>query len=213
MNSPVINPNSHLPINVLNTPHQPPHSSAESGADDLQLNANMTLLKDLARVVFADNDGKKLINLQQVIRSHVEPDSRQVFYDSSSEIAHRQLSQLYSLPPVNDVEEMIAHQKNTVKLTADVIEHTDNELHNQALQTKKSEAQLSARVKRADSDAAERGEITTGTSYAQLWARLALAIAGIKTDYVDFYADLMLKYTKMYESFNENVQKTCSVFD
>jgi len=56
-------------------------------------------------------------------------------------------------------------------------------------------------------DNLDKKKITTETSYAEIWRRLAIAIASIKTDYVDFYADLMQNYTAMYESFNENVQK------
>lgn len=54
------------------------------------------------------------------------------------------------------------------------------------------------------------GEITTGTSYAELWAAIANAIQTIKEDYVDFYADLMKQYTEMYEAYNEFVQKASS---
>ena len=52
--------------------------------------------------------------------------------------------------------------------------------------------------------------IDTRTSYAELWQRIALALAGIKEGYVDFYAELMQKYTELYESFNNNVQKASS---
>ena len=50
-------------------------------------------------------------------------------------------------------------------------------------------------------------QITTSTSYSEIWYRLAMAIGEIKSDYVDFYADLMQSYTEMYESFNKFVQK------
>lgn len=56
----------------------------------------------------------------------------------------------------------------------------------------------------------ESERITAETSYAELWRKLADIISDIKIDYVDFYADLMLSYTEMYESFNENVQKASS---
>ncbi|GKW40846.1 IpaD/SipD/SspD family type III secretion system needle tip protein [Pectobacterium parvum] len=54
------------------------------------------------------------------------------------------------------------------------------------------------------------GEFTTGTSYAELWATIANAIRAIKEDYVDFYADLMLQYTEMYEEYNKCVQLASS---
>ncbi|HFT1247930.1 TPA: IpaD/SipD/SspD family type III secretion system needle tip protein [Escherichia coli] len=53
-------------------------------------------------------------------------------------------------------------------------------------------------------------KITVHTSYAELWGRVAQAIQGIKSRYVDFYANLMKKYTDMYEAFNEYVQKSSS---
>ena len=39
---------------------------------------------------------------------------------------------------------------------------------------------------------------------------MALAIKEIKGDYVDFYADLMQKYTEMYEAYNTHVQGAAS---
>ncbi len=52
--------------------------------------------------------------------------------------------------------------------------------------------------------------LTAGTSYAVMWAQIALAIDNIKEDYVDFYANLMQKYTEMYESYNKTVQDTAA---
>ncbi|WKX25747.1 IpaD/SipD/SspD family type III secretion system needle tip protein [Tatumella ptyseos] len=53
-------------------------------------------------------------------------------------------------------------------------------------------------------------KITLHTSYAALWAYMAEAIKGIKKDYIDVFAGLMLKYTEMYEAFNNIVQKAAS---
>lgn len=52
--------------------------------------------------------------------------------------------------------------------------------------------------------------ISTRTSYAELWERIAVAVGNINKDYVEFYADLMQKYTKMYEIYNNFVQKAAS---
>lgn len=65
------------------------------------------------------------------------------------------------------------------------------------------------RVER-QSSAAALADISTGTSYAELWGRIATAISGINKDYVEFYADLMQKYTKMFEAYNNTVQKAAS---
>lgn len=58
--------------------------------------------------------------------------------------------------------------------------------------------------------ASEGDEVSCGTSYAELWEKLAIAIAEIKENYVDFYANLMLAYTDMYQEFNETVQAASS---
>ncbi|WP_168428733.1 IpaD/SipD/SspD family type III secretion system needle tip protein [Erwinia amylovora] len=82
-----------------------------------------------------------------------------------------------------------------------------NEISNICLNTKSS---LSKTFATYASVSRNREEISTGTSYAELWARISTAITIIQEDYVDFYADLMKKYTDMYQSFNENVQKASS---
>ncbi|QQG30434.1 IpaD/SipD/SspD family type III secretion system needle tip protein [Pectobacterium carotovorum] len=65
-------------------------------------------------------------------------------------------------------------------------------------------------ISHANENGKRNGEITTSTSYAELWAVIANAIQTIKEDYVDFYADLMKQYTDMYEAYNEHVQKASS---
>lgn len=59
----------------------------------------------------------------------------------------------------------------------------------------------------AEPGGGESEKLTVHTSYKDLWLVMANAIASIKADYVDFYADLMQKYTEMYEHYNNNVQK------
>lgn len=63
-----------------------------------------------------------------------------------------------------------------------------NEISNICLNTKSS---LSKTFATYASVSSNREEISTGTSYAELWARISTAITIIQEDYVDFYADLM----------------------
>ncbi|MCW2474851.1 IpaD/SipD/SspD family type III secretion system needle tip protein [Candidatus Symbiopectobacterium sp. NZEC151] len=51
---------------------------------------------------------------------------------------------------------------------------------------------------------------TTSTSYADLWAEIVNVIAGVKTNYVDFYGNLLQKYTEMYDEYNKTVQKVAA---
>ncbi|NEG59846.1 IpaD/SipD/SspD family type III secretion system needle tip protein [Pantoea agglomerans] len=47
----------------------------------------------------------------------------------------------------------------------------------------------------------EGQRLTTGTSFAELWSKISLAIANIKTNYLDLYADLMSQYTEFYQYY------------
>ena len=53
-------------------------------------------------------------------------------------------------------------------------------------------------------------DISVHSSYAELWTKIAAAIGNIKSDYVDFYADLMQSYTEMYEKYNDYVSGASS---
>lgn len=67
-------------------------------------------------------------------------------------------------------------------------------------------AQDSALQETIEEEDDDSGKLTVHTSYKDLWLVTANAIGSIKTDYVDFYAGLMQKYTEMYEHFNTYVQ-------
>lgn len=103
-------------------------------------------------------------------------------------------------------------QNKLVEGTSDTLRLLDNELRKDSLRINFSHNQFKRSLVSLEAQQAvslER-ELTTGTSYADLWANMALAIAGIKSDYVDFYAGLMRKYLDMYQSYNKNVQKASS---
>lgn len=52
--------------------------------------------------------------------------------------------------------------------------------------------------------------LTTSSSYADLWAEIIKVIANVKTNYVDFYGNLLQKYTKMFDEYNKSVQKVAA---
>lgn len=64
----------------------------------------------------------------------------------------------------------------------------------------------------SDSDKQDKDspELSTHSSYTELWAVMSAFIGKIKKDYVDFYGRLMQLYTEMYEYFNSYAQKGAS---
>ncbi|WP_249215704.1 IpaD/SipD/SspD family type III secretion system needle tip protein [Citrobacter sp. JGM124] len=138
-------------------------------------------------------------------------------HDIQSMIDNLSAIQSYIIKGSNNADYM----KGLFYARSEQLSRIHDKIRNQLLYQKYSVAQLQPMMNRGQaqqSDEAsysqqQRGDnrggeqITTGTSYSEIWRRLAMAIGEIKTDYVDFYADLMQSYTEMYESFNENVQK------
>lgn len=114
--------------------------------------------------------------------------------------------------PDETASQSITKQKLLVEKGDDVIGKICQEIRNNLIHNKASHSKLTANIikQQNDSGKSTHEKITTGTSYAELWARISIMIGGIKSDYVDFYADLMLKYTDMYEAFNSTVQKASS---
>lgn len=117
--------------------------------------------------------------------------------------------------PSDDVAEMVANQEQRVKSSAQALSDILREILTNRTKSNYSLSQFSAEKQRAAQEPASEpksgdDEISTHTSYAELWARMALAIKEIKGDYVDFYADLMQKYTEMYEAYNTHVQGAAS---
>ncbi|MBX9488621.1 IpaD/SipD/SspD family type III secretion system needle tip protein [Yersinia enterocolitica] len=122
----------------------------------------------------------------------------------------------------DDVVEMLANQEQRVKSTAQALSDIQREIVTDRTKANYSFSQFWAEKQRAAQESVSESkssddEISTHTSYAELWARMALAIKEIKGDYVDFYADLMQKYTEMYEAYNTHVQgaasKACTTGD
>lgn len=117
--------------------------------------------------------------------------------------------------PSDDVAGILANQEQQAKSTAQLLADIQREIATNRTKVNYAFSQFSAQKQKAVSGAAAKpeigdDEISTHTSYAELWARMAAAIKEIKGDYVDFYAELMQKYTKMYEAYNTVVQGAAS---
>jgi len=109
-------------------------------------------------------------------------------------------------------EKTMASQVVLVKETATSLEKVRTSVKNDVLQAKMTASELQGLNAEYQSANNERSSsaIDTSTSYADLWARIAVATSTIKSDYVDFYSMLMQKYTEMYEAYNETCQKASS---
>ncbi len=115
------------------------------------------------------------------------------------------------------VAEMISAQYQQVDKTGAALGTIKDEIAQNRIKANYSENQLKATMQTSLQEIAEAeeaakartgdNEISVHTSYSKLWAVMAEAIKNIRTNYVDFYAGLMQKYTEMYEAYNEYVQK------
>lgn len=108
-----------------------------------------------------------------------------------------------------NASEIIEIQNNFIKVTFDTLRLVKDDLHKDTININGIHDRSKRSLNNKQAVFLER-ELTTGTSYADLWAEIAVAIGGIKSDYVDFYARLMSKYLDMYQSYNKNVQKASS---
>ncbi|WP_083772862.1 IpaD/SipD/SspD family type III secretion system needle tip protein [Erwinia tasmaniensis] len=117
-------------------------------------------------------------------------------------------AELYS----QDAPCSVARQKELADDILSILSGLNSERRNVSVKTEFSHHQS----KRSLEDLKElqavshEGRITIGTSYADLWAKISLAICRIKSEYIDFYAGLMKKYLDMYQSYNKDVQKASS---
>lgn len=136
--------------------------------------------------------------------------SQKISFEEKGMVPDETASQ--GVAPDETASQSITTQKLLVEKGDDAIEDISFKTRNDIIKNKASQSKLTAkRIKQEiNSDKNTHEQITTGTSYAELWARVSTMIGSIKSDYVDFYADLMQKYTSMYEAFNTTVQKASS---
>ncbi len=165
-------------------------------------------LKDIIQVLTVTRNSYAIQNIEHIFSQYgVSEETSQIKNNKVLNIIHN----LQKMKVQNSGEgEDLNKKKEMVKDITETLEHIRNEIRNQTLYRKSASAKLTASTSMLEKEFATNDEITTGTSYAEIWLRLAMFIGEVKEDYVDFYADLMQKYTEMYESFNENVQKASS---
>ncbi|WP_299999416.1 IpaD/SipD/SspD family type III secretion system needle tip protein [uncultured Cedecea sp.] len=91
------------------------------------------------------------------------------------------------------------------KKNSDISDNILNEIRNQKLYRKSASAQFVASPAMLEKEHAADDKITTSMSYGDIWKRMIETIGVIKTDSVDFYADLLHSYTELYASFDKNI--------
>ena len=179
------------------------HSHAEPTLEKYR-----NFLKDIIQALTAPSAPYTIKNIEHILEKYgVNEDSAHIKNDNVLNV----INNLQKMKLQNSEEVDVPDYENkTVNDIAETLGSIRNEIRKQTLYRKSASAQFTASTSALEKEFSTNDPITTGTSYAEIWLRLAMFIGEIKEDYVDFYADLMQKYTEMYESFNENVQKASS---
>jgi invasin D len=177
---------------------------------------NTKLLKELIAHLKTSGEPEKMDELRALLNHYGLDTSADDFENSKLRAALEQLKNANEIArPQADVAKTIAGQQQRVEMSARALSDIQREVAIGRTKANYSVSQFMAAKENAlrnsaPAEGSSDDEISVHTSYAELWAKMAEAIKSIKGDYVDFYADLMQKYTKMYESFNNNVQKAGS---
>lgn len=212
VNNAAPNPVSYYPSDT-NATQAAPMAETHAGST---LELNTKLIKELIAQLDTPNKADKFDEIRALLGQYGLDTSGEDFNNS------KLLAELERLKtandgaqPSDDVAEMVANQEKYVKSSAQALSDIQREIVTNRTKANYSLSQFSAEKQRAAQEPAPEpkssdGEISTHTSYAELWASMSLAITEIKGDYVDFYADLMQKYTKMYEAYNTHVQGAAS---
>lgn len=184
---------------------------------------NTVLLKQLMSALTSTDSNNQLEDVRNVLKQHG-------LDDGDADLLKSQVgTALADIEAANDkvgtlarddnatAEKMISAQYEQVDKTAAALGTIKDELETNRIKARRSENQLNATIQTSLHEIAEAeeaakartgdNEISVHTSYSKLWAVMAEAIKNIRTNYVDFYAGLMQKYTEMYEAYNEYVQK------
>lgn len=173
---------------------------------------NAKLIKELIAQLDTPNKPDKLDAIRTTLGQYGLDTSGEDFNNSKLLAAVERLKTGHDVAkPLDDVAEMLANQEERVKSTAQAVSDIQREIATNRIKANYSLSQFSAEKQRAAQEPVPElkssdDEISIHTSYAELADRMALAIAKIKEEYLDVYADLMLKYTKMYEAYNTHVQ-------
>ncbi len=207
---------------VVETPMISASQVAEVGVGSTS-ELNTVLLKQLMSALTSTDSNNQLEDVRNVLKQHGLDDGDADLLKSKVGTA------LADIEAANDkvgtlarddkatVAKMISAQYEQVDKTASALGTIKDELETNRIKARRSENQLNATIQTSLHEIAEAeeaakartgdNEISVHTSYSKLWAVMAEAIKNIRTNYVDFYAGLMQKYTEMYEAYNEYVQK------
>ncbi|MFV8988126.1 IpaD/SipD/SspD family type III secretion system needle tip protein [Serratia fonticola] len=212
VNNAVPNPVSYYPSDTNTTQAA---SMAETHAGSTS-ELNTKLIKELIAQLDTPNKADKFDEIRALLGQYGLDTSGEDFNNSKLLAALERLKTTNDgAQPSDDGAEMVANQEQRVKSSAQALSDIQREIVTNRTKANYSKSQFSAEKQRAAQEPAPEpksgdDEISPHTSYAELWARMALAIKEIKGDYVDFYADLMQKYTEMYEAYNTHVQGAAS---
>jgi Invasion plasmid antigen IpaD. len=207
---------------VVETPMISASQVAEVGVGSTS-ELNTVLLKQLMSALTSTDSHNQLEDVRNVLKQHGLDDGDVDLLKTKVgtaladiEAANDKVGTLASDDKAT-VAKMISAQYEQVDKTATALGTVKDELDTNRIKARRSENQLNATIQtslhdiaEAEKDAKARtgdNEISVHTSYSKLWAVMAEAIKNIRTNYVDFYAGLMQKYTEMYEAYNEYVQK------
>ncbi|WP_297120587.1 IpaD/SipD/SspD family type III secretion system needle tip protein [Enterobacter sp. ECC-175] len=184
---------------------------------------NTVLLKQLMSALTSTDSNNQLEDVRNVLKQHGLDDGDADLLKSKVgtaladiEAANNKVGTL-ARDDKATVAKVISAQYEQVDKTAAALGTVKDELAQNRIKARRSENQLNATIQTSLHEIAEAeeaakartgdNEISVHTSYSKLWAVMAEAIKNIRTNYVDFYAGLMQKYTEMYEAYNEYVQK------
>lgn len=207
---------------VVETPMISASQVAEVGVGSTS-ELNTVLLKQLMSALTSTDSHNQLEDVRNVLKQHGLDDGDADLLKTKVgtaladiEAANDKVGTLASDDKAT-VAKMISAQYEQVDKTATALGTIKDELDTNRIKARRSENQLNATIQSSLHDIAEAeeaakartgdNEISVHTSYSKLWAVMAEAIKNIRTNYVDFYAGLMQKYTEMYEAYNEYVQK------
>lgn len=218
--------NAPVPPLVVEMPMISASQVAEVGVGSTS-ELNTVLLKQLISALTSTESDNPLEDIREALQQHGLDTSDEDFLKSKLCAALAEIkaandkvgaTSTYSRPDATaTLEEMISAQYQQVDKTAAALGTITDEIAQNRIKANYSENQLRATMQTSLQDIAEAeeaaktrtgdNEISVHTSYSKLWAVMAEAIKNIRTNYVDFYAGLMQKYTEMYEAYNEYVQK------
>lgn len=207
---------------VVETPMISASQVAEVGVGSTS-ELNTVLLKQLMSALTSTDSNNQLEDVRNVLKQHGLDDGDADLLKSKVgtaladiEAANNKVGTL-ARDDKATVAKMISAQYEQVDKTAAALGTVKDELAQNRIKARRSENQLNATIQTSLHEIAEAeeaakartgdNEISVHTSYSKLWAVMAEAIKNIRTNYVDFYAGLMQKYTEMYEAYNEYVQK------